>query len=410
MSLVRHHRPARARWSAYPTTLAVVTCLILLPTATPVWAAEPAEVSTLRAGLGSVAEVFIGEYEEAGPLAQPVPLSDTGPGAALLRPGDALSLEEVMATGVTDRLVDLMTSDEVSTVAELAQQVDTQLDATVAGSELDVSADNVVSGAGGTGFDVTITVTKTQDAAVALTDPSGPGGAPFTLRSPPTAPFNVEFSFAATLRTNSAGDRFWLVADPASPALSLKAGLAGSNAYTFPEGEAAIGVGDVEIASGSTVDLDALWSGTVADSNGDGRLTIAEPTLDGTGTTPGELTMPAESLTSFTPSGSATASVELASAMIPLDDPGPTMTLERRPGDDVGPAERPGRLLRRPLRHGGVPAHQPRRPGLGTRAVLDPAARAADPPNVDALLPLAGGRLSDLLRPGRLGRRPWRTA
>ena len=147
----------------------------------------------------------------------------------------------------------------------------------------------MVSGAGGTGFDVTITVTKTQNAAVALTDPSGPGGAPFTLRSPPTAPFNMEFSFAATLRTSSAGDRFWLVADPASPAISLMAGLAGSNAYTFPEGEAAVGVGDVEIASGSTVDLDALWSGTVADSNGDGRLTIVEPTLDGTGATPGEL-------------------------------------------------------------------------------------------------------------------------
>ncbi len=396
MSLVRRHRPARTRWSAYPTTLAVVTCLILLPTATPVWAAEPAEVSTLRAGLGSVAEVFIGEYEEAGPLAQPVPLSDTGPGAALLRPGDALSLEEVMATGVTDRLVDLMTSDEVSTVAELAQQVDTQLDATVAGSELDVSADNVVSGAGGTGFDVTITVTKTQNAAVALTDPSGPGGAPFTLRSPPTAPFNVEFSFAATLRTSSSGDRFWLVADPASPAISLMAGLAGSNAYTFPEGEAAVGVGDVEIASGSTVDLDALWSGTVADSNGDGRLTIAEPTLDGTGTTPGELTMPAESLTSFTPSGSATASVELASAMIPLDDPGPTMTLD---ADLATTADLQSNLVGSSGDLSDLAAFLRISPvdlvsGLVQYSTLLRALQTH--PNVDALLPLAGGRLSDL--------------
>ena len=49
------------------------------PQPSPVWAAEPAEVATLRAGLGSLAEVFVGEYEETGPLARPVPLSDTGP-------------------------------------------------------------------------------------------------------------------------------------------------------------------------------------------------------------------------------------------------------------------------------------------------------------------------------------------
>ncbi len=253
-----------------------------------------------------------------------------------------------MATGVTDRLLALMTSDEVATVAELAQQVDTAARRhRVAGSELEVSADNVVSGAGGIGFDVTITVTNTQDGAVALTDPSGPGGSPVHAPVPADAPFNLEFSFAAKLRTNSAGDRFWLVAGPASPALSLKAGLAGSSAYTFPEGEAAIGVGDVEIATGSTVDLDAPWSGTVADSNGDGRLTIAEPTLDGTGTTPGELTMPAESLTSFAPSGSATASVKLGLGHDPARrQPGPDDDARRRPGDDLRPAARPGRLRR----------------------------------------------------------------
>src|SRR5688572_14943724 len=193
--LVSRSRRFNTRLGAYPTALVALTCLTLLPAAAPVWAAEPTEVATLRAGLGSLAEVFIGEYEETGPLARPVPLSDTGPGAAPIRPGDALSLEEVMATGVTTKLIALMSSDEVSNVADLAQQVDTDLDATVAGSELEVSASNVVTNGDGLGFDVDITVSKTVDGAVALTDPTGPGNKPFTLTSPATAPFDIEFSF-----------------------------------------------------------------------------------------------------------------------------------------------------------------------------------------------------------------------
>ncbi|HSV38016.1 MAG TPA: hypothetical protein VLI04_04590, partial [Nocardioidaceae bacterium] len=398
MALQRRLRPAVLRTSALPTVVAMVVALTIAPALQlPAQAAEPGDVATLRAGLGSLAEVFVGEYEEAGPLAQPVPLSDTGPGAALIRPGDTLNVEEVMAQGVTAKLLALMSSDEVDTVDALATQVDTQLDGTVAGSQLAVSAGNVVSGGGGIGFDVTLKVSKNIDGAVALTDPSGPGGTPLSLRSPATAPFNLEFTFVAKLRTNAAGDRFWLEAGASTPSLSLKAGLAGAGAYTFPEGEAAIGVGDVDVISGSTVDLDALWTGSVADTNNDGRLTIAEPTVDGTGQTPGELTMPAESLTTFAPTGTATASVKIGSDMIPLDaSPAPTMTLN---ADLATTSNLAADLVASAGDLADMNAFTRITPvdlisGLIQYSTTLRALQTH--PNVDSALPLAGGRLSDL--------------
>ena len=167
-----------------------------------------------------------------------------------------------------------------------------------------------------------IKVTKTLDGVVALTDPDGPGNKPFTLKSPATRrgwPPSTSSSpsppsFGRTPQATASGSSPTPRQAPRRHRSLSRPGLAGPTRTRFPEGKAAIGVGDVTIAAGSTVDLDAQWSGSVSDSNGDGRLAIFEPTLDGTSTTPGELNMPAESLTTFLPSGSATASVELASA------------------------------------------------------------------------------------------------
>ncbi|HEX5995331.1 MAG TPA: calcium-binding protein, partial [Jiangellales bacterium] len=358
---------------------------------------EPQDVGTLRAGLGSVAQVFVGEYEETGPLAEPVPLSDTAPGAVPLRPGDALDLSTVLKQGVTDKLVQLQTSEPAGDLDALVAQVNTALDGTVAGATLQVTAGNPVSDPDATGFDVTITVSKTSPAAVALTDPSGPGGAPLTLRSPATAPFDLAFTFAAALRTNGTGTRFWLTAGSGKPSVKLTAALAGDSPYTFPTGEAAVGVGDVRILAGSTVDLDATWSGTVDDTNGDGRLTISEPTLDGTGTTPGELTMPPDALTSFARTGNAAASVKLGSDVIPLDSsPAPALTLNADLGTavdlvaDVTGA--PGDLadLAAFTRLNAVDLIS----GVIQYATMLRALQKH--PNVDADLPLAGGRISDL--------------
>jgi hypothetical protein len=358
-------------------------------------AAEPVDVATLRAGLGAVAQVFVGDYEEAGPLAQPVPLSDTSPGAALLRPGDALDLTTVLEQGVTDKLVALQASSPAGNVTEFAEQVDTALDGTVAGAQLQVSASGPVSGAGGNGFDVVLTISKTAQAAVALTDPTGPGGAPLTLRSPATAPFELSFSFAATVRSSDDGKRFWLTAGAGKPSATLTAKLAGPNPYSFPAGNAAIGVGDVSILPGSTVDLDATWSGTVNDTNGDGRLSVFEPTLDGTGTTPGELTMPSGSLTSFARTGTANASIQLGSDVIPLDGPAQlALTADLATATNLAAdlTASTGDLedMAAFTRVNAVDLVS----GVIQYATMLRALQKH--PNVDQILPLAGGRVSDL--------------
>ena len=358
---------------------------------------EPVDIGTLRAGLGSIAQVFLGDYEKTGPLAQPLPLTNTLPGAVLLRPGDALDLANVLKQGVTDKLVALQTSAPAGSLAELVAQVNTALDGTVAGANLQVTAGNAVTGTDAKGFDLTITVSKTVQGTVAVTDPTGPGGAPVTLKSPSTAPFDLAFTFGATLRTNLGGARFWLTADQASPSVQLTADLAGANPYTFPTGKAAIGVGDVSILAGSTVDLDATWAGTVKDSNNDGRLTIAEPTVDGTGTTPGELTMPVSALTSFARTGTANASVKLGSAVIPLDSsPAPALTLNANLATavdlaaDVTGSEGDLADFAAFTRISSVDLVS----GLIQYATM---LRALEQhPNVDKQLPLAGGRISDL--------------
>ena len=86
---------------------------------------------------------------------------------------------------------------------------------------------------------------------------------------------------------------------------------------------------DVEVLSGSTVDLDAVWHGVVDDTNNDGRLAMVEPVLGGSGTTPGELTMPASQLTAFAPTGSAVADIRFGSALVGLGtSPSPTLALD----------------------------------------------------------------------------------
>ncbi len=389
---------ASLRHFSVPTAVAVCAALVGLPQVPAVAAGpEPADVGTLRAGLGSLAQVFIGEYEETGPLAQAMLLSDTTPGAAPLRPGDALDLAAVLTQGVTDKLLALQGSDPVDSVAALAAQVDGSLDDTVAGSQVQVSAGNVVNADSGRGFDLTIAVSRTAQAAVALTDPTGPGGQALTLRSPATAPFDLAFTFTATLRTNAAGDLFWLTSGPSTPSVRLDADLAGAGAYDFPAGDAAIGVGDVTTLDGSTVDLDASWAGSISDTNGDGRLTIAEPALDGTGTTPGELTMPASALTAFTRSGTATADVQLGSALVPLDSsPAPTMTLD---ADLATAADLVADLTGSAGDLDDLAAFTRISPVDLVSGLIQYATtlRALQQhPNVDAQLPLAGGRLSDL--------------
>lgn len=358
---------------------------------------EPADVASLRANLGAFAEVFLGEYEETGPLAAPVPLSDASPGADPLRPGDALDLGTVLATGITDAL--LAKQGTTATLDELVAQVDTELDGDVAGAHLEVSASDASADADARGFDLGITVSKTVDGAIAVTDPSGPGGVPVSLTA--TAPFDLSFSFAATLRTSADGTRFWLDTTAGEPDVALEIALAGSGTFDFPAGEAAIGVADVDVLSGSTVTLDGTWSGTVEDTNGDGRLAMVEPALEGQATTPGELSMPASQLTAFSPSGVAAADIRFASELIGLGSaPTPALSLDA----DLSTApDLVAELTGADDDLADLAAFTRISPVDLVSALVQYATmlRALQRhPNVDAPLPLASGKLSELYNLG----------
>ncbi|WP_137843520.1 calcium-binding protein [Microbacterium sp. 2FI] len=390
----QNHVPKRrtaAIISAVTAWLLVSTALA--PAAAQALVDEPNDVVSLRANLGALAEVFVGEYEEVGPLADPVPLSDTSPGADPLRPGDALDLAGVLKVGITDKL--LAQQGTTATLEEFVAQVDTELDGTVGDSELAVEATAIVSDDDVSGFDLAIEVSRTLDGAIAVTDPSGPGGVPVRLVA--TAPFDLAFTFTASLRTSADGALFWLDTTAGEPEVGLTATLDHGGPFTFPSGTAAIGVADVEVLTGSTVDLDASWNGVVDDTNDDGRLAMVEPVLGGGGNTPGELTMPADQLTAFVPTGSAVADVRFGSALVGLGtSPSPALALDAdlatapdlvaeltgaaddledlaaftriTPVDLVSGIVQYGTLLRSLQKH----------------------------PNVDEVLPLTGGRLSDL--------------
>ena len=199
-SNLNHVRVSRATATIGATAAWLLVVTAIAPAAQAV-DVEPNDVGSLRANLGAFAQVFLGEYEETGPLGVPVPLSDTSPGADPLRPGDALDLAGVLKTGITDKL--LAKQGTTTTLQQFVDQVNTELDDTIGDTELAVDATAIVSDADVSGFDIDITVSRTVDGKIAVTDPSGPGGVPVSLVA--TAPFDLAFTFTASLRTTSDG-------------------------------------------------------------------------------------------------------------------------------------------------------------------------------------------------------------
>ncbi|HEY9366372.1 MAG TPA: calcium-binding protein, partial [Agromyces sp.] len=280
--------------------------------------AEPQDVAKLRAGIAALAEVALGDYEDVGPLASALPLADVAPGATVVRPGAAMQLAATLEAGVKTALLGLA---ESATTADFMAAVD-GLDADIAGTHLDLSTGNLVDSGDARGFDLAITVSRTVDSPLAIVDPDGPGGQPLrlvTAQADP-APYDLAFEFAGAVRTDPQGLRFWLDTTGGEPAVVFSAALAGDDAFAFPGGAAAVGVGDVEILGESSVDVTAEWSGTIDDVNGDGRLAMFEPpAFEGGEETPGELTMPAEQLTTFQVAGEATADIRFGSSLLGLD-------------------------------------------------------------------------------------------
>ncbi|KQZ07562.1 hypothetical protein ASD23_17165 [Agromyces sp. Root1464] len=280
--------------------------------------AEPQDVAKLRAGIAALAEVALGDYEDVGPLASALPLADVAPGATVVRPGAAMQLAATLEAGVKTALLGLA---ESATTADFMAAVD-GLDADIAGTHLDLSTGNLVDSGDARGFDLAITVSRTVDSPLAIVDPDGPGGQPLrlvTAQADP-APYDVAFEFEGAVRTDPQGLRFWLDTTGGEPEVAFRAALAGDDAFAFPGGAAAVGVGDVEILGDSSVDVTAEWTGTIDDVNGDGRLAMFEPAaFEGGEETPGELTMPAEQLTTFHVAGEATADIRFSSSLLGLD-------------------------------------------------------------------------------------------
>lgn len=360
---------------------------------------EPADVASVRAGVAAFAAVALADYEDTGPLAESLPLANTAPGVAPVLPGASLHLADVLAHGVKDALVVAPNQPDLAGFAALLDG----LDATVDGSELALATSNLVPSGDARGFDLTIEVSRTIDVPLAITDPTGPGGQPLQLTTAAAdpAPYLVAFEFTGRVRTDATGSRFWLDTSAGEPAVALHADLAGSDAFDFPGGSAAIGVGDIDILSDSTVDVDADWTGTIDDSNGDGRLAMFEPALDGGMETPGELSMPAEQLTTFSLAGAAAADVRFGSSLLGLStNPAPSLVIDAdlavvpeplaeltATDDDLAAFEAFTRLGPVDLVSGLVQY------GTLLRALQKH-------PNVDADLPLASGTLAELYNLG----------
>ncbi|WP_350349538.1 hypothetical protein ABIQ69_06395 [Agromyces sp. G08B096] len=354
---------------------------------------EPDDVVSARAGIAALAAVALADYEDTGPLAESLPLADTSPGVAPVLPGAGLQLAVTLEQGVKDALV---AAPPVAGLGDLMGQVDA-LDADVAGTGLDVSVSNLVADGDARGFDLTLRVSRTLDVPLAVTDPSGPGGQPLTLKTAEAdpAPYDVAFEFTGRVRTDALGTRFWLDTTDGEPDVALTAAIAGDQAFAFPGGSAAIGVGDVEILGGSTIDVDASWTGTIDDTNADGRLTMFEPALEGGEVTPGELTAPAEQLTAFALSGTAAADLRFGSELLGLTS-SPSLVLDAdlasvpEPLAELTASEDDLAAFEAFTRIGPVDLVS----GLVQYGTLLRALQKH--PNVDSALPLASGTLADL--------------
>ncbi|MBM7831219.1 Ca2+-binding RTX toxin-like protein [Agromyces cerinus] len=400
-SLAVGHRLHRPRgWRPGLAVVASVGAWALALTGAQVAYADPvtdsADVAELRRGIAALAEVALGDYENVGPLATALPLADTAPGVAVVRPGAAMQLKNTFDLGVKGALLTLA---QQATTADFMAGVD-GLDAEIAGTQVELTTANLVDSGDTRGFDLTIRASRTVDSPLAIVDPDGPGGEPLRLVTAEAdpAPYELSFEFSGTVRTDPQGVRFWLDTTAGEPTVEFAAELASGDAFAFPGGAAAIGVGDVEILDDSTVDVSAVWSGTIDDVNGDGRLAMFEPpAFEGGEETPGELTVPADQLTTFDLAGSATADIRFGSDLLGLSSsPAPSLTM------DADLAQVPEPLAELVASDGDLAAFEAFTrlgpvdlvSGIVQYGTLLRALQRHE--NVDAALPLASGTLSEL--------------
>jgi Ca2+-binding RTX toxin-like protein len=380
------------------TTAILVTSLlgVLGLPASPASAdTEPSHVTQIRAAVGGWG-TWLGLLEHEAPFADALPLLD-------LSAGEALGLGQAIDDGV---LTPLTTSGVLSSVSALADYLnDPARDMTVGGVQVDLAATDVLDTGATRGLTLDLTIARSADVSIQLTDPNGAGGAPVSLTTPPPgAPLTISFASSATFRVAEApidAQPAWIVAAGAdAPSLQLGAHLGSESTYDFPAGApGAIGVGDVVIGSGSSITLDAAWAGTIDDSDGNGILAFFEPASDPSlPDVPGELTLDPAQLVTWDRTGSAAAHASITSGLVDLSGPvaldvtttdlgpeaaAPAAAVTGDP-DDVAELAGFARLLPFDLLN-----------GLTQYATLLRGAQKS--PNSDFELPLVGGRSSDLL-------------
>jgi hypothetical protein len=116
-----------------------------------------------------------------------------------------------------------------------------------------------------------------------------------------------------------------------APSFSATAQASGA---TFGSGfSTRIGIGDIEIESSSSFTLNATFTGTVSDPNGDGKLAFEEPATPGP-LADAELRLPQDQIVTIARGGNVSATLNLES---PLIDGTEDATLSASSADLTGP-------------------------------------------------------------------------
>ncbi|MGH3455550.1 MAG: hypothetical protein ACRDP2_14100, partial [Nocardioidaceae bacterium] len=347
--------------------------------------------------------LWLGDLGSGGPMADPLPLTEVEPGAF-----KGLDLDDTLDSAIATPLAAAGEQADVNALASTLEGLDATVpdpdpDPPAEPIDVDVAVSDVLDGSTD-GFDLDISVTREVGATVALTDPDALGGQPFTLTTPdPGAPLTLTFTSTARFRVDDSPTPgpAWLVVDDGAPGAAddtPRASLHGVIDYDFPSGAGgAIGVVDVSIASGSGIDLDATLLADIADTDGDGRLAFFEPASDPSlPDIPGELTLPVDQITTWSRTGSASATATMTSTLVTLSGP-VALTV---PPTDLATAEPVAAVTGAQSDLDELASFQRVTAfdlinGLTQFATLLRGAQTH--PNADVELPLVGGRTSDLL-------------
>jgi Ca2+-binding RTX toxin-like protein len=306
--------------------------LLGLPVMTPAFAAPP-EVQGLEDGIAELSDWLGSLGDEAG-FDEDLPLLDgtVGESLDLLNALDQSLHDPVVASDAVDVAAFASAIDGFDDTSVTVGEAPDTFEVAATFATTDVDGDT--GGDGVVGFQLTATISR-QDATipVEITAPASGGAPEVTLESTPSAGLPVDLSFTATfdVHYDVDTDYFYVDAGVGEPSFSATAQASGA---TFGSGfSTRIGIGDIEIESSSSFTLNATFTGTVSDPNGDGKLAFEEPATPGP-LADAELRLPQDQIVTIARGGSVSATLNLES---PLIDGTEDATLSASSADLTGP-------------------------------------------------------------------------